>query len=115
MGERPCPLGDAGVSSRNFITMPEELEKHLERAKKSLSRNRVDDAIEAYRAALKLDTGNVEVLRALAELYTRQNDSKRATEHWGLLFDRYTAMEDAAKAAMLYSKYLRFSPQPPER
>ncbi len=95
--------------------MPEELEKHLERAKKFLSRNRVEDAIEAYRAALQLDAGNVEILRTLADLYTRQNDAARATEHWGLLFDRYAAMEDAAKAAMLYSKYLRFVPQPPER
>ena len=95
--------------------MPEELEKHLERAKKFLSRNRVEDAIEAYRAALQLDSGNVEILRTLAELYTRLNDSRRAAEHWGLLFDRYTATEDAAKAVMLYSKYLRFAPQPPER
>jgi diguanylate cyclase (GGDEF)-like protein len=95
--------------------MAEELEKHLERAKKSLARNRVQDAIDAYRTALQLDSGNVEILRALGDLYTRQNDAAHANEYWGLLFDRYAATEEAAKAVMLYSKHLRFTPQPPAR
>lgn len=92
-----------------------DLEKHLEKAEKYLSKNKLGDAIEEYEAAYKLAPHNIELLRIIADLYARSGKTPEATRHYGELFDKYAEKNDAAKAVPLYHKSLQATPQPPER
>jgi len=95
--------------------MASDLEKHLDRAEKALSKNKPEDAIKEFEAAHKLAPQNAEIIRNLGDLYARLNKTEQASHYYGLLFDRYFEQNDAAKAQALYRKSLEGSPQPPER
>ncbi|MBI4461907.1 MAG: hypothetical protein HY653_03280 [Acidobacteria bacterium] len=95
--------------------MASPLEKHLERAEKALSKNKTEQAIEEFEAAHKLAPSHVDVIRNLADLYARLNQTDSANRYNGLLFDRYFEQNDAAKAIALYHKNLEGTTQPPER
>ena len=95
--------------------MAVDISKHLERAKRFLERNRVEDAIEAYQAALEAAPSNQEAMQALGDLHVRLNQPERAASYYTLLFDSLTDSRDEGKAAALYSRFLRSYPQPPER
>ena len=51
--------------------MAADVSKNLERAKKFLEKNRVEDAIEAYLAILAESPHHQEATQALGDLYTR--------------------------------------------
>src|SRR5712692_1551190 len=97
--------------------MAGDVSKHLERAKRFLEKNRVEDAIEAYLAVLDEAPQHQEATQALGDLYARMDQPERAAVYYGLLFDLLIEPKDEIKAVALYNRFLRAGPgqQPPER
>ena len=96
--------------------MAADVSKHLERAKRSLEKNRVEEAISAYLAVLNESPQHQDATQALGDLYTRNNQPERAATYYGQLFDMLTEPGDESKALALYNRFLRASAsQPPER
>jgi diguanylate cyclase (GGDEF)-like protein len=97
--------------------MASDVNKHLERAKKFLEKNRVEDAIEAYLAVLDEAPLHAEASQALGDLYTRVDQPDRAAVYYGHLFDLLVEPRDETKALAIYNRFLRHSPAPqsPER
>ncbi len=97
--------------------MAADISKHLDRAKRFLEKNRVEDAIEAYLAVLDESPAHAEATQALGDLYTRLNQPDRAAVYYGLFFDLLVEPRDETKALAIYNRFLRNSAvqQPPER
>src|SRR5271155_3438314 len=97
--------------------MAADISKNLERAKKFLEKNRVEDAIEAYLAVLESAPQHLEASQALGDLYTRAEQPERAAVYYGYLFDLLVDPKDETKALAIYNRFLRSSyrTQPPER
>jgi diguanylate cyclase (GGDEF)-like protein len=97
--------------------MAADVSKHLDRAKRFLEKNRVEDAIAAYKAVLDEAPQHQEATQALGDLYARADQPDRASEYYGLLFDMLVEPRDESKALAIYNRFLRTSasPQPPER
>jgi len=97
--------------------MAGDVTKNLERAKKFLEKNRFEDAIEAYLAALAEAPQNVEAAQMLGDLYTRLELPDRAAVYYGHLFELLVEPKDETKALALFNRFLKNSviPQPPER
>ena len=96
--------------------MAADVSKHLERAKRFLEKNRVEDAIEAYLAVMDEAPQHQEATQALGDLYTRADKPDRAAVYYGNLFDLLVEPRDETKALAIYNRFLRSSPaQPPER
>ena len=95
--------------------MAGEVNKHLEKAKKSLERNKLVEAAEAYQSALNEAPSNQEALQGLGDIFTRLGRPDRAATHYGVLFDRLCDSRDDHKAMVLYTRALKGTQQPPER
>ncbi|HEV3374430.1 MAG TPA: diguanylate cyclase [Candidatus Acidoferrum sp.] len=97
--------------------MAADVSKHLDRAKRFLEKNRVEDAIEAYLAVLDDAPQHQEATQALGDLYARLDQPDRAAVYYGLLFDLLVEPREETKALAIYNRFLRSSavPQPPER
>ncbi|HYL64831.1 MAG TPA: diguanylate cyclase [Candidatus Methylomirabilis sp.] len=97
--------------------MAADVSKHLDRAKRFLEKNRVEDAIEAYLAVLDEAPQHQEATQALGDLYSRLEQPDRAAIYYGLLFDLLIDPRDETKALAIYNRFLRNSSaaQPPER
>ncbi|MGB7283143.1 MAG: diguanylate cyclase [Candidatus Acidiferrum sp.] len=97
--------------------MAADVSKHLDRAKRFLEKNRVEDAIEAYLAVLDEAPQHQEATQALGDLYARMEQPDRAAVYYGLLFDLLIDPRDETKALAIYNRFLRTSStaQPPER
>jgi diguanylate cyclase (GGDEF)-like protein len=97
--------------------MAADVSKHLERAKRSLEKNRVEEAIGAYLAVLNESPQHQDATQALGDLYARSNQPERAATYYGHLFDMLIEPGDESKALALYNRFLRTTtaPQPPER
>jgi tetratricopeptide (TPR) repeat protein len=95
--------------------MAADVNKHLDRAKRFLEKNRVEDAIAEYQSALNESPGHIESLQALGDLYVRQGQADRAASFYGPLFDRLCEIHDDNKAAAIYARGLKGARQPPER
>jgi diguanylate cyclase (GGDEF)-like protein len=97
--------------------MATDVSKHLDRAKRFLEKNRVEDAITAYLAVLDEAPQHQEATQALGDLYARVNKPDRAAVYYGLLFDLLVDPKEEAKALAIYNRFLRTSAslQPPER
>ncbi|HWG59641.1 MAG TPA: diguanylate cyclase [Candidatus Acidoferrales bacterium] len=95
--------------------MAQDLNKHLDRARRSLEKNKLREAAAAYEAALAESPSNQEALQALADIHTRLNEPAQAAHYYGAQFDRLIETGDSAKAAALYGRFLRGIPQPPDR
>jgi diguanylate cyclase (GGDEF)-like protein len=97
--------------------MAADVSKHLDRAKRFLEKNRVEDAIAAYKAVLDEAPQHQEATQALGDLYARADQPDRASEYYGLLFDMLVEPRDESKALAIYNRFLRSaaSPQPAER
>lgn len=96
--------------------MAADVSKHLERAKRFLEKNRVEDAIEAYLAVLDGAPAHAEATQALGDLYARLDQPDRAAIYYGLFFDLLVDPRDETKAVAIYNRFLRnTSSQPPER
>ena len=92
-----------------------DIEKHLERAEKYLSKGKYEAAIDEFKSALEQSPSNTELLRTVADLYVRAGNPGQATRYYGELFDKLAERNDATKAVLLFRKSLQQSPQPPER
>ena len=97
--------------------MATDVSKHLERAKRFLEKNRVEDAIQAYLAVLDEAPQHQEATQALGDLYARQDKPERAAVYYGVLFDLLVEPKDETKAVAIYNRFLRagYGHQPPER
>jgi len=97
--------------------MASDISKHLDRAKRFLEKNRVEDAIEAYLAVLDEAPQHQEATQALGDLYARMDQPDRAAVYYGLLFDLLVEPKDETKALAIYNRFLRSNAtvQPPER
>jgi diguanylate cyclase (GGDEF)-like protein len=97
--------------------MAADVSKHLDRAKRFLEKNRVEDAIVAYLQVLEEAPQHQEATQALGDLYARMDQPDRAAVYYGLLFDLLIEPKDETKALAIYNRFLRggLSPQPPER
>src|SRR3982074_3506436 len=96
--------------------MAVDVSKHLDRAKRFLEKNRVEDAISAYKAVLDEAPQHREATQALGDLYVRADQPDRAGVYYGLLFDMLIEPRDESKALAIYNRFLRSgAPQPPER
>src|SRR5205807_4269407 len=82
--------------------MAADVSKHLDRAKRFLEKNRVEDAIEAYLAVLDEMPQHQEATQALGDLYARMDQPDRAAVYYGLLFDLLVEPKDETKALAIY-------------
>jgi diguanylate cyclase (GGDEF)-like protein len=97
--------------------MAADVNKHLDRAKRFLEKNRVEEAIQAYLAVLDEAPQHQEATQALGDLYARAEQPDRAAVYYGLLFDLLVEPKDETKALAIYNRFLRAGPgqQAPER
>src|SRR5438309_1860562 len=97
--------------------MAADVSKHLDRAKRFLEKNRVEDAIEAYLAVLDEVPQHQEATQALGDLYARIDQPDRAAVYYGLLFDLLVEPKDETQALAIDNRFLRvgISQQLPER
>jgi diguanylate cyclase (GGDEF)-like protein len=95
--------------------MASEASKNLERARRSLEKNKLREAVTAYQAVLDEVPSHPESLQALADIYTRLNEPARAAQYYAVHFDRLLETGDLAKASAIFSRFLRQIPQPPDR
>src|SRR6201984_94967 len=97
--------------------MAADVNKHLDRAKRFLEKNRVEDAIEAVLAVLGEAPQHQEATQALGDLYARIDQADRAAVYYGMLFDLLIDPKDESKALAIYNRFLRSIPaqQAPER
>src|SRR5689334_10370401 len=95
-----------------------DVTKHLDRAKKFLEKNRVEDAIEAYLSVLEEAPSHMEATQALGDVYARREQPDRAAIYYGMFFDLLVDPKDETKALAIYNRFLKHSAaaqQPPER
>src|SRR5438132_11920424 len=97
--------------------MAADVSKHLDRAKRFLEKNRVEDAIEAYLAVLDEMPQHQEATQALGDLYARIDQPDRAAVYYGLLFDLLVEPKAETKALAISNRVLRLgiSQHLPER
>ncbi|HUO35586.1 MAG TPA: diguanylate cyclase [Candidatus Acidoferrum sp.] len=95
--------------------MAQDIEKHLDRARRSLEKNKLREAAAEYQAVLDEAPTHTEALQALADLYTRLNEPAMAAQYYGVQFDRLVDSGDAAKSTAIFQRFLRPYPQPPDR
>jgi diguanylate cyclase (GGDEF)-like protein len=97
------------------ISMAADINKHLDRARRNLEKNKLRDAITEYQAVVDQAPGHTEAVQALADIYTRLNEPAQAANFYGSQFDRLLEAGDAAKASAIFTRFLRSFPQPPDR
>jgi len=97
--------------------MAADVSKQLERAKRFLEKNRVEDAIEAYLAVIDGAPQHQEATQALGDLYARMEQPDKASVYYGMLFDLLVEPREETKALAIYNRFLRSASvrQPPER
>lgn len=95
--------------------MVADFNKHLDRARRCLERNKLREAVTEYKLVLNDAPSNQEALQALADIHTRLNEPSLASQYYGMQFDRLLDMGDSAKAAAIFSRFLRPFPQPADR
>ena len=95
--------------------MATDTQKRLERARRSLEKNKLREAVTDYQGVLEEVPSHQEALQALADIYTRLNEPAMAAPYYGLQFDRLLEVSDAAKANAIFTRFLRQFPQPADR
>jgi diguanylate cyclase (GGDEF)-like protein len=95
--------------------MASDINKHLDRARRSLEKNKLREAVSEYQAVINEVPGHQEALQALADIYTRLNEPAVAAQYYGIQFDRLLEGGDHTKASAIFTRFLRPFPQPPGR
>src|SRR5580692_4522482 len=95
--------------------MAQDITRHLERARRSLEKNKLREAAAEYQAALEAVPTNQEALQALADIHSRLEEPEIAAQFYALQFDRLVDQGDSAKASAIFTRFLRTYPQPPDR
>src|ERR1700740_400723 len=104
---RAAHLHEAPPAQGQSAGMAADVSKHLDRAKRFLEKNRVEDAIVAYLAVLEESPAHQEATQALGDLYARMDQPERAAIYYGLLFDLLIEPKDESKALAIYNRFLR--------
>ena len=92
-----------------------DVNKYLERARRSLEKNKLREAAAEYQLVYEAVPTNLEALQALADIHTRLNEPSLAAPYYGAQFDRLLDAGDATKASAIFNRFLRAAPQPPDR
>jgi tetratricopeptide (TPR) repeat protein len=92
-----------------------DLNKQLDRAKRYLEKNKLEDAIEAYQSVVTEIPGHIDSLQALGDIHTRLGQPDRAATFYARVFDLLFEARDEHKALALYTRALKSVQQPPER
>ena len=92
-----------------------DVNKNLDRARRSLEKNKLREAVSAYQAVLDESPSNQEALQALADIYTRLNEPAQAARYYGTQFDRLLDAGDFLKATAVFTRFLKPFPQPADR
>jgi len=92
--------------------MAADVTKHLERAKRYLEKNKLQDAIEAYQAVLEAVPSHQEAMQTLGDLHIRVDKPEKAAVYYGLLFDRLMDPHDEPRVTALYTRFLKPLAQP---
>ncbi|HEY1865636.1 MAG TPA: tetratricopeptide repeat protein, partial [Candidatus Acidoferrales bacterium] len=92
-----------------------DLNKQLDRAKRYLEKNKLDDAIEAYQSVVTEVPGHIDSLQALGDIHTRLGQTDRAATFYARVFDHLFEAREEHKALALYTRALKSVQQPPER
>src|ERR1700733_12321373 len=95
--------------------MASDIQKRLERARRSLEKNKLREAVSEYEAVLDESPSHSEAVQGLADVHTRLNEPEQAAQYFGIQFDRLLDGGDAAKASAIFGRFLRPYPQPPDR
>ncbi|HWY26853.1 MAG TPA: diguanylate cyclase [Candidatus Angelobacter sp.] len=95
--------------------MAQDINKHLERARRSLEKNKLREAAAEYQAILDEVPSHQEALHALPDLYTRLNEPALAAQYYAIQFDRLVEVGDVAKSSAIYTRFLRNFSQPADR
>ncbi len=95
--------------------MTVDVSKDLDRARRHLEKNKLEDAAQAYESVLSEMPGHSEALQALGDLYTRLGQTDRAIKYYNVLFDRFFETHEENKALAIYTRALKGIQQPPER
>jgi diguanylate cyclase (GGDEF)-like protein len=95
--------------------MAQDINRHLEKARKSLEKNKLREAVTEYQAVLDEIPTHNEALQALADIHTRLNEPDQAAYYYGIQFDRHIEAGDAAKASAIFMRFLRQFAQPADR
>jgi diguanylate cyclase (GGDEF)-like protein len=95
--------------------MAQDVNKQLDRARRSLEKNKLREAVSEYLAILDEAPSNQEALQALADIYTRLNEPALAATYYAAQFDRLIELGDVVKASAIFTRFLRPFPQPPDR
>jgi len=95
--------------------MNQEITKHLDRARKHLEKNKLQDAIAEYQSVIEISPGQPEAVQMLADLYARVGDLVQAGHFFGLQFDKLVESGDTARASAIFTRHLKTYPQPPSR
>jgi diguanylate cyclase (GGDEF)-like protein len=95
--------------------MASDVNRHLERARRALEKNKLREAVPEYQAVLEEIPAHQEALQALADIYTRLNEPAIAAQYYGAQFDRLVESGDAAKSSAIFARFLRQFPQPADR
>src|SRR5487761_378108 len=95
--------------------MTQDIAKHLDRARKHLERNRLQEAIAEYHSALEISPGHPEAIQMLADLHVRTGDLVQAARWFGLQFDKLVESGDMARASAIFARHLKVYPQPASR
>jgi diguanylate cyclase (GGDEF)-like protein len=94
---------------------PQEVAKHLERARKHLEKNKLQEALAEYQAVLEESPNHSEAVQMISDIYVRLGNPVQAAHFFGLQFDRLAESGDAARASAIFTRYLKTYPQPPSR
>jgi diguanylate cyclase (GGDEF)-like protein len=95
--------------------MASDVNRHLDRARRALEKNKLREAVPEYQAVLEEIPAHQEALQALADIYTRLNEPAIAAQYYGAQFDRLVESGDAAKSSAIFGRFLRQFPQPADR
>ena len=95
--------------------MAQDINKQLDRARRSLEKNKLREAVSEYQAILEEAPTNQEALQALADIYSRLNEPALADPYSAAQFDRLLEVGDLGKASAIFTRFLRPFPQPPDR
>ncbi|HSV21375.1 MAG TPA: tetratricopeptide repeat protein, partial [Candidatus Nanoarchaeia archaeon] len=95
--------------------MASDFNRHLERARRALEKNKLREAVPEYQAVLEEIPAHQEALQALADIYTRLNEPAVAAQYYSAQFDRLVESGDVAKSSAIFGRFLRQFPQPPDR
>jgi tetratricopeptide (TPR) repeat protein/GGDEF domain-containing protein len=84
-----------------------DVSKRVQKAEKYLLKGKTLDALQEYLQAYQEDPSNDSLVEIIAELYLKQNQTERALECYGYLFDKNVEQGNGPGAVLVYRKMAR--------